>query len=95
MLCLATRGPGGEGASAIRKRPTLLANDFQLPTLTVADRYGQSWRVERWFKWIKRHLCIEGFYRQTLSNSIQGPATRRGRPESQPVVALHVTAGLW
>ena len=39
-----------------------LANDFDLPALTIAGLYRQRWQVELFFKWIKQHLRIKRFY---------------------------------
>ena len=39
-----------------------LTNHFALPALTVAQLYRRRWRVELFFKWIKQHLRIKGFY---------------------------------
>jgi IS4 transposase len=39
-----------------------LANNFDLPALTIAELYRSRWRVELFFKWIKQHLRIKTFY---------------------------------
>ena len=40
----------------------LLTNQFDLPALVIAELYRKRWRVELFFKWIKQHLRIRGFY---------------------------------
>jgi hypothetical protein len=44
------------------KRFTFLTNNFLLPALTIAQLYKCRWQVELFFKWIKQHLRIKGFY---------------------------------
>lgn len=39
-----------------------LTNDFNLPALTVTQLYKYRWQIELFFKWIKQHLSIEGFW---------------------------------
>jgi hypothetical protein len=39
-----------------------LTNNSLLPALVVAQLYKCRWRVELFFKWIKQHLHIKGFY---------------------------------
>jgi hypothetical protein len=45
-----------------RKRFVFLTNHFLLPPLTIAQLFRCRWRVELFFKWIKQHLRIKGFY---------------------------------
>lgn len=40
----------------------LLTNQFDLPAWVVAELYRKRWQVELFFKWIKQHLRIRGFY---------------------------------
>jgi|SRR5580693_3569235 hypothetical protein len=40
----------------------LLTNQFDLPAWVVAQLYRKRWQVELFFKWIKQHLRIRGFY---------------------------------
>ena len=40
----------------------LLTNNFQLPAHVIAELYRRRWQVELFFKWIKQHLKIRGFY---------------------------------
>ena len=44
------------------KNLVFLTNNFQLPSLTVAELFKCRWRVEIFFKWIKQHLRIKSFY---------------------------------
>src|SRR5574341_1365796 len=44
------------------KRFVFLTNHFTLPALTIAQLYHCRWRVELFFKWIKQHLRLKGFY---------------------------------
>jgi IS4 transposase len=39
-----------------------LTNNFELPALTIAERYRCRWQVELFFKWIKQHLRIKKLY---------------------------------
>jgi hypothetical protein len=43
-------------------RLVLLTNQFDLPALVIAELYRKRWQVELFFKWIKQHLRIRGFY---------------------------------
>jgi len=40
----------------------LLTNQFDLPALVITELYRKRWQVELFFKWIKQHLRIRGFY---------------------------------
>ena len=33
-----------------------------MPALVIAELYRKRWQVELFFKWIKQHLRIRGFY---------------------------------
>jgi len=43
-------------------RLTFLTNNFLLPALIIAQLYRARWQVELFFRWIKQHLRIKGFY---------------------------------
>jgi len=43
----------------------LLTNQFDLPAEVIALCYKKRWQVELFFKWIKQHLRIRGFYGRT------------------------------
>ncbi len=47
-----------------------LANNFDLPALTIAQLYKSRWKVELFFKWIKQHLRIKVFY-GTSENAVK------------------------
>src|SRR6266568_497466 len=53
-----------------RKRLKFLTNNFALPALTIAQIYKCRWQVELFFKWIKQHLRIKGFY-GTSENAVK------------------------
>lgn len=44
------------------KRLIFLANNFDLPALTITQLYKARWQIELFFKWIKQHLRIKSFY---------------------------------
>ena len=48
--------------SVSHKRFIFLANNFDLPALTIAQLYRCRWQVELFFKWVKQHLHIKAFY---------------------------------
>ncbi len=52
------------------KKLVFLTNNFALPAKTIADLYRSRWRVELFFKWIKQHLRIKGFY-GTSQNAVK------------------------
>jgi hypothetical protein len=39
-----------------------VTNNFELPALTVARIYQRRWEIELFFRWIKQHLRLRGFY---------------------------------
>jgi IS4 transposase len=39
-----------------------LTNHFGLPALTVAAIYKRRWEIELFFRWIKQHLRLRGFF---------------------------------
>jgi hypothetical protein len=41
---------------------SFMTNDFNLPSLTIAELYRERWKIELFFKWIKQHLHIKAFY---------------------------------
>ena len=43
----------------------LLTNQFDLPAELIAQLYKKRWQVELFFKWVKQHLRIRGFYGRT------------------------------
>ena len=47
-----------------------LTNDFELPTLVVAELYRNRWSVELFFKWLKQHLKIKKFW-GTSENAVR------------------------
>jgi transposase len=40
----------------------LLTNHFELDAWVIAELYRNRWQVELFFKWIKQHLRLRGFY---------------------------------
>ncbi len=52
------------------KTLVFLTNDFTLPARTIAELYRARWRVELFFKWIKRHLRIQSFF-GTTENAVK------------------------
>lgn len=42
-----------------------LTNNFELPALTIALIYRHRWRIELFFKWLKQHLRLRGFFSTT------------------------------
>ncbi len=49
-----------------------LTNNFSLPAHTIALIYRHRWRIELFFKWLKQHLRLRGFF----SNSPNGVAVQ-------------------
>jgi hypothetical protein len=47
---------------ATGQRFVFLTNNFTLPPLQIAQLYKCRWQIELFFKWIKQHLRIKGFY---------------------------------
>jgi hypothetical protein len=39
-----------------------LTNNFALPALTIAAIYRERWQIELFFRWIKQHLRLRGFF---------------------------------
>jgi len=39
-----------------------ITNQFELAALIVAQIYRRRWAIERFFRWIKQHLQLCGFY---------------------------------
>lgn len=52
------------------KRIVFLTNNALLPASTIAELYRLRWQVELFFKWIKQHLRIKGFY-GTSENAVK------------------------
>ncbi len=44
------------------QRFVFLTNNFEITALTVAELYKNRWKIELFFKWIKKHLKIKSFY---------------------------------
>ena len=42
-----------------------LTNNFSLNALLIANLYKYRWQIELFFKWIKGHLKIKSFWRQS------------------------------
>ncbi len=40
----------------------LLTNNFEVNAWVIAELYRNRWQVELFFKWIKQHLRLRGFY---------------------------------
>ena len=53
-----------------KRQLVFLANNFELPALTIANLYKCRWQVELFFKWIKQHLRIKAFY-GTSENAVK------------------------
>jgi IS4 transposase len=49
-----------------------LTNNFALPALVVAAIYKRRWEIELFFRWIKQHLRLRGFF----SNNPNGVAVQ-------------------
>jgi IS4 transposase len=47
---------------ATGKGLVFLTNNFTLPAFTITELYRCRWQVELFFKWIKQHLRIKGFF---------------------------------
>ncbi len=47
------------------KKFIFLTNNFALPTLIIAQLYKCRWRIEIFFKWIKKYLRIKTFFGNT------------------------------
>ena len=48
--------------SETNKYLTFLTNNFEIPSLMVANLYHSRWKIELFFKWIKQHLRIKAFF---------------------------------
>lgn len=46
-----------------------LTNNFALPALTIAGIYRRRWEIELFFRWIKQHLRLRGFF-STCPNGV-------------------------
>jgi hypothetical protein len=46
-----------------------LTNNFALPALTIAEIYRRRWEIELFFRWIKQHLRLRGFF-STCPNGV-------------------------
>jgi hypothetical protein len=47
-----------------------LTNNFALPALVIAAIYRRRWEIELFFRWIKQHLRLRGFY-STSRNGVE------------------------
>jgi hypothetical protein len=47
-----------------------LTNNFDLPSLIIAQLYRARWQVELFFKWIKQHLRLKAFF-GTSENAVR------------------------
>jgi hypothetical protein len=47
-----------------------LTNQFALPALTIAQIYRRRWSIELFFRWIKQHLRLRGFF-STSPNGVR------------------------
>ncbi|MDR1010092.1 MAG: IS4 family transposase, partial [Opitutaceae bacterium] len=45
-----------------QKHPVFLTNNFVLPALIIAAIYKRRWEMELFFRWIKQHLRLRGYY---------------------------------
>lgn len=52
------------------KSLVFLTNNFDLPASVIAKLYKSRWQVELFFKWIKQHLRIKGFF-GTSENAVK------------------------
>ena len=55
-----------------QKHLVFLTNNFALPALIIAMIYKRRWEIELFFRWIKQHLRLRGFY----SNNRNGVAVQ-------------------
>ena len=47
-----------------------VTNQFDLPALLIAQIYRRRWAIELFFRWIKQHLRLRGFF-STSSNGVR------------------------
>jgi hypothetical protein len=52
------------------KTLVFLTNQFALDALTIAQIYKRRWAIELFFRWIKQHLRLRGFY-STSPNGVR------------------------
>lgn len=55
-----------------QKHLVFLTNNFVMPALMNAAMYKRRWEIELFFRWIKQHLRLRGFY----SNNRNGVAVQ-------------------
>jgi hypothetical protein len=53
-----------------KKTLIFITNDFVLPAHVIAALYKARWQVELFFKWVKQHLHIQGFF-GTSENAVK------------------------
>jgi hypothetical protein len=56
--------------AANQKSLVLLTNHFEVPAQSVTELYRRRWQIELFFKWIKQHLRLRGFF-GTTPNAVQ------------------------
>ena len=44
------------------KHLIFITTNFDLPAATIAKRYKMRWKIELFFKWIKRNVPIQTFF---------------------------------
>jgi IS4 transposase len=49
----------------IQRTFVLLINNFKLKAINIAALYKTHWGIETFYKWIKQHLKIQSFWRQS------------------------------
>ena len=47
-----------------------MTNQFDLEALLIAQIYRRRWAIELFFRWIKQHLRLRGFY-STSANGVR------------------------
>lgn len=55
---------------ANQKSLVLLTNHLDVPAQSIAELYRRRWQIELFFKWIKQHLRLRGFF-GTTPNAVQ------------------------
>ena len=67
-----------------------VTNQFDLPALIIAQIYRRRWAIELFFRWIKPHLRLRGFY----STSFNGDQRLSARGHCQaPIAPVAVALG--
>lgn len=74
-----------------------VTNQFDLPALIIAQIYRRRWAIELFFRWIKQHLRLRGFY----STSFNGVRVQIWSAISAYLLVaiakrrLHLSQSLW